>query len=135
LRFFYTFAKKFKDMNNRAKEKLIEVRKERGLTQKDIADRLHLEVSGYSRRESGETKIRIEQWVELAKMLNVSLERIYEEDENQSFTFNDSTIGDFCASNINNVSITVLESVLETYQKYIRKLEEEIAELKLLIKK
>jgi transcriptional regulator with XRE-family HTH domain len=118
---------------NRSKEKLIEMRKARGFTQKDMADRLHLEVSGYSRRENGETKIRIEQWVELAKMLAVPLENIYEEDENQSFTFNDSTVGDYCACN--NVTINVPEALLETQQKYIRKLEEEIIELKQLIKK
>ena len=121
---------------NRTKEKLIEMRKARGFTQKEMADRLHLEVSGYSRRENGETKIRIEQWVELAKMLAVPLENIYEEDENQSITINDSTVGDYCASsNVQNISINVPESLLETQQKYIRKLEEEIVELKRLVKK
>ena len=120
---------------NKAKEKLIEMRKLRGLTQKDMADRLHLEVSSYSRRESGETKIRIGQWVELAKMLNVPVDDIYEEDENQSLTFNDSTVGDYCAlSNVQNISINVPEALLEIQQKYIRKLEEEIVELKRLVK-
>ena len=120
---------------NHTKEKLIEMRKARGFTQKDMADRLHLEVSSYGRRESGETKIRIEQWIELAKMLGVPLENIYEEDENQHLTFKDNATGKCCANNINNIYITVPESLLETQQKYIQKLENENAELKQLLMK
>ena len=119
-------------MNIKEKEKLIEKRKLRGFTQKDMADKLNLEVSSYSRRESGYTKIRIDQWETLAKILSVPLADIYEDDEHQSFTFNDSTIGDYCASNI---SITIPETLLETLQKYIRKLEEENTELRLLMKR
>ena len=122
---------------NASAEKLIEMRKARGFTQKDMADKLCMEVSGYSRRESGETKISIGQWETLAKTLSVPLEKIYEVDENQSFTFNDVATGNYCAST-NNISITVDESLLpllETQQKYIRKLEEEIAELKLFMKR
>jgi DNA-binding XRE family transcriptional regulator len=117
------------------KEKLIEMRKVRGFMQKDMADRLHLDVSGYTKRENGETKIRIEQWVELAKMLGVPLESIYEEDETQSITFNDNATGKCCANNINTVHITVPEALLETQQKYIQKLEEENANLKQLLMK
>jgi len=132
--FFHTFAKILVYMN-RTKEKLIEMRKARGFTQKDMADRLHLEVSSYHRRESGETKIRIEQWVELAKMLGVPLENIYEEDENQSLTFKDNATGKCCANNINNIHISVPESLLETQQKYIQRLEEENKDLKQLLMK
>ena len=117
---------------NKAKEKLIEMRKIRGFTQKDMADRLHLEVSSYNRRENGETKIRIGQWVELAKMLNVPLENIYEEDENTSVTFKDNATGNYGA---NNMYITVPEALMETQLKYIQKLEEEIKEFKQLLMK
>jgi transcriptional regulator with XRE-family HTH domain len=117
---------------DRAKEKLIEMRKAKGFTQKDIADSLNMEVSGYSRRESGLTKIRIEEWVKLAKMLNVPVENIHEEDENQSITIKDNAVGDNCT---NIFSITISETLLETLLKYNRKLEEENAELKLLMKK
>jgi transcriptional regulator with XRE-family HTH domain len=120
---------------NKKKEKLIETRKSKGFTQKDMADRLHLEVSNYNKRERGETKIRIEQWVELAKMLGVPLENIYEESENPSITFNDNATGKCCANNINNVYITVPEALLETQLKYIQKLEEENKELKQLLMK
>jgi transcriptional regulator with XRE-family HTH domain len=120
-------------MNN--KEKLIEMRNLRGFTQKDIAEKLNMEVSGYSRRETGDTKIRINEWMKLAKILNVPLEDIYEEDEKQSLNFNDNATGNYGANNINHLYITVPEAFMETQMKYIQKLEEEIAELKLLKKK
>jgi len=125
-------------MNKKAK--LIEKREERGFTQKEIAEKLCMEVSSYSRRENGHTKIPLNNWAKLALILNCQIEDIYEDDENQSFTFNDSTIGNFCTSN-NAVSITIPENLLETSQKYIKilekkieGLEKEILELKMLIK-
>ncbi|MCL2042193.1 MAG: helix-turn-helix domain-containing protein [Bacteroidales bacterium] len=117
---------------NSGAEKLIEMRKARGFTQKDMADRLKLDVSGYSKRESGQTKIRIGQWVELAKMLNVPVDDIYEEDETQSWTFKDNATGNYGA---NTIYITVPEALMETQLKYMRKLEEEISELKQLLVK
>jgi transcriptional regulator with XRE-family HTH domain len=132
--FFITLPKILKQffMENRAKEKLIEMRKLRGLKQKDVADRLKMEVSGYSKRENGQRKISISHWVELAKILNVPVDDIYEEDETQSWIFKDNATGNYGASNI---YITVPEAFMETQMKYIRKLEEEVAELKQLIMK
>jgi DNA-binding XRE family transcriptional regulator len=119
-------------MDNIKKEKLIEVRNMRGFTQTDMAEKLSMEVSSYNRRENGETKIRIDQWAKLAKVLNVPIENIYEEDEKQSLNFKDNATGNYCA---NNLYITVPEALMETQQKYIQKLEEENAELKQLIMK
>ena len=119
-------------MDYRPKEKLIEMRKARKFTQKDMADKLNLEVSGYTKRENGQTKIRMDQWIELAKILNIPLENIFEEDERQSLTFKDNATGNYCA---NNIYISVPEALLETQQKYIQKLEEENAELKQLLMK
>jgi transcriptional regulator with XRE-family HTH domain len=135
--FLYTFAKKIFNnfnMNNRPKEKLIEVRKLKGFTQKDIADRLNMEVSGYCKMENGQRKITIKEWGILQKILDEPLEKIYEEDDKQSLNFKDNatTTGTYFA---NSISITVPEALLETQQKYIKKLEAEIAEFKLLFKK
>jgi len=117
------------------KVKLIEKREERGLTQKDMAERLNMAVSGYTKRENGQTKISISNWVKAAKILNCPIEDIYEEDEKQSFTIKDNATGKCCANNINTIQIIELEDVMETYKKYIKKLEEENAELKRLLKK
>ena len=119
-------------MNTKAKEKLIEARKTRGFTQQDVANELCIDVSCYSKRESGHAKIRIEEWVKIAKVLNVPVETIYEEDEKHSFTFKDNATGNHCA---NGLVITVPEFFIETQRKYVQKLEEENAELKQLLMK
>jgi len=116
------------------KVKLIRMRKLRGFSQKDMAEKLNMEASGYCRRETGETKISLNLWAKIAEALTCQIEDIYEEDVNQTVIFNDSTVGSFGENSTNTVNINISEAIIETYQKYIRKLEEEIAELKMLKK-
>ena len=120
-------------MENQAKEKLIEMRSHRGFTQKEMAERLNMEVSGYCKRENGQRKISISHWVEIAKILNCKVEDIYEEEEKQSWIFKENSIRrNYCAKNIN---LTVPEDFMKTHLKYIEKLEAEVAELKKLLMK
>jgi len=110
------------------KIKLIEKREERGLTQKEMAERLNMEVSGYCKRENGQLNTRLNLWAEFAKILNCPIEDIYEEDKNmQSWTFNDNATGNYGG---NIIYMAVHESVIETPMKYIQKLEKENEELK-----
>jgi hypothetical protein len=89
-----------------------------------------MHVSGYNKRENGEVRITILEWEKIAKILDIPLEEIYDSDEKQVF---------FCKDNasINNQGTnniyTVQESLMELQQKYIKKLEEENAELKKLL--
>ena len=111
--------------------KLIEVRKSKEFSQQQIADLLHVDISNYNRRESGQIKIQIDEWDKLAKILDVPLDKIFESDEKQVFICKDNaSIHNHGTNNI----YTVPESLLETQQKYITKLEEEIKELKRIIK-
>ena len=119
-------------MGNKAKEKLIEMRKERCLSQKDMAERLNMDISGYCKRENGQTKMSLNQWAKSAQILDVPLEDIYEPDDTQSVTFNDSTLGNFCAINNNSVSMNVSEAFIEILLKYIIRLDEKITELEKL---
>ena len=116
-------------MNNMKKQKLVEVREAKGFTQQEIAAKLNMDDSCYSRRENGQIKIRIDQWVELARILNVPLEDIYDEDDRQTFICNDNATGYWGTIHINS-----MQDLLEIQKKYIRKLEEEIADLKRIIK-
>ena len=112
--------------------KLIETRKAKGYTQNQIADILCMDVSNYNRRESGLAKISISEWEKLAKTLNVPFNEIFEPDENQVFFCKDNaSINNHGTNNI----YAVPESLLETQQKYIKKLEEENIELKKLLEK
>jgi len=91
-----------------------------------------MHLSNYSRRESGEVKMNIVEWEKLAKALNVPLSEIYEPDESQVFICNDNTSHNFLGTNNSTNNIySVPETLLETQEKYIKKLEEEIAALKL----
>jgi transcriptional regulator with XRE-family HTH domain len=118
------------------KTKLIEVRESKKLLQKQIADQLNLDVSNYCKREKGLVYIKIEEWEKLAKILDVPLKEIYEPDENHTFICNDNDSCTFLGTNNGtNNYYTIQESLLNNQQKYITKLEEEIASLKRLLEK
>lgn len=112
-----------------SKEKLNHIRKKRGFTQKQMADYLCMDVSNYQRRESGEKNITIEEWQQLAQILDVPVTDIYESDEKLVFIFQDN------AQNNSGISYnyTVPEYLLDNQQKYINKLEEENERLRNLL--
>ena len=120
--------KKTEDM---IKSKLIKARNRRGFSQEYMANILNMDVSNYSRRESGQIKISAEQWQVLAKKLDVPLEDIYEADENLIFIFNDNSTGN--GNIVNNYSLP--QDILDMYKKHINILEQEIYYLKELLKK
>ena len=105
------------------KIKLIEARKRKGFSQSQIAEKLHMDVSNYNRREKGNAKISYEEWEKIAQILETSVEDIYQPDEGYFIICKDQSVG------INNV-YTVPEHLLETQRKYIEKLERELEELK-----
>ena len=112
------------------KTKLLEVRKSKGFSQNQIAEKLFMDVSNYNRREKGLVKINITEWERLAKALDVPLNEIYESEENQMFICKDNASVNYQGTN--NI-YSVPEFLLETQQKYIKKLEEEITVLKNLL--
>jgi len=114
------------------KNKLIEMRELKGFSQPEIADKLNMSVSSYSRRENGEIKITNEQWKKLSNILNVPLEDIHEYDEKQIIINKDNTSVNYQGTNhICNVP----ESLLESLQEYINILKEENRELKLKVER
>ena len=78
------------------KNKLIEARKNKDYSQECMADFLKISTSSYCRKENGILKIANYEWKKLAEYLEVSIEDIYEADENMIFIFNClSTISKF----------------------------------------
>jgi transcriptional regulator with XRE-family HTH domain len=59
-------------------KKLIQVRKNSGLTQKQIADKMAMEQTTYSKKERGLSPIREDEWIRFAKILEVNIEDIKE---------------------------------------------------------
>ena len=92
------------------KNKLITARKEKNMTQQDMADLLFMSQSQYQRRECGAIRISDEEWLRLAKFLDKEVENIKEED--------------------NNYSYNVPEFVMKNQQDYIEMLKQEIGCLK-----
>lgn len=109
------------------KTKLINTRNLRGLTQKDVAEKLNLDVSTYNRKENGNVKVRQEEWEKLAEILNVPIEDIYESEESHCVVFKDNAVGNYTGT---NHIYSVPEFVLENQRKYIEKLEEENKKLR-----
>jgi len=75
---FYTFVSLIffhKTMNN----KLIAARKARKITQADIATYLKISQTQYQKRETGKIKISDQEWKDIARLLDVSVEEIFEE--------------------------------------------------------
>ena len=113
------------------KNRLISKRKDKGLSQTAVAEKLGMDVSNYNRREKGQAKISLKEWEKLAEILEEPIENIYESDETQVFICKDSSTVHYLNLNqgTNNI-YSVPEYLLETQRKYIEKLENEIRELK-----
>lgn len=60
-------------------EKLISARKARKITQADIATYLKISQTQYQKREAGKIEISKQEWQNIAKLLDVSVENIFED--------------------------------------------------------
>ncbi|REC50374.1 helix-turn-helix transcriptional regulator [Chryseobacterium pennipullorum] len=64
-------------------KKLIAVRKARKITQADIATYLKISQTQYQKRETGKIKISDQEWNDIARLLDVAVDEIFEEYTNQ----------------------------------------------------
>ena len=111
------------------KKKLIQARKNKGFTQKDMAEILCMGVSNYSRKEKGILKMRNEEWEKIAEFLGVPVEEIHEQEEAQVIICKDQAVGIGINNGTNDV-YTIPEHVIESQRKYIKMLEAEIEMLR-----
>ncbi len=82
--------------SNMIQEKLRSYRKEKGLSQQQMAEIIVTDTSNYSRKEQGEIRIHDEEWEKSVDALDVPLEDIKENTEkfsikNENTTFNDNS--------------------------------------------
>jgi transcriptional regulator with XRE-family HTH domain len=112
------------------KQKLINKRIEKSKTQEEIAHHLGVTQSQYSRRESGVTKIAKSEWNALIKILDTTLEGIYEPEDGVYVLSNEKK-----ADNRENQNSEHYEFTLDIMKKYIEKLEDENKSLKLQLDK
>ena len=109
------------------KNKLITARKEKNMTQNEMANLLFISQSQYQRRERGEICISNDEWIRIAKLLGKEVEDIKEEDNITTINNYDNcsnyAAGDYYFYNIP-------EFIMKNQQEYIKMLNEEINRLK-----
>lgn len=107
------------------KSRLIKIRKNLGLSCKEIADLMCIEEYSYRRRENGKTKISNQEWKKLASILSVPFETIFEPesiliDSSKSITPEANT----------NQYYSIPKEMIDNQQEYINILKIEIDSLK-----
>ncbi|MCD0456257.1 helix-turn-helix domain-containing protein [Chryseobacterium sp. LC2016-27] len=60
------------------KEKLKQFRLDTGITQEQMAKIICKDVSAYCRKENGQIKLTIEEWLKISKFFKINLDSIYE---------------------------------------------------------
>ena len=110
------------------KNKLIAARKEKSMTQNDLAELLFISQSQYQRRECGDIRISDNEWERIAKFLGKEVQDIKEEDSITTVYNYDNYSGNYSASN--NYFYNIPEFIMKNQQEYIEMLKEEIKKLK-----
>lgn len=105
---------------------LIETRKARNFTQKQMAAKIAMDQTTYSKKELGKTPIREDEWQRIANILEVPVEEIKQKEnpnaaKYDNCTFNETAIG------IQYVNIP--QNVFDIIIKYNDKLERDNAKL------
>lgn len=101
---------------------LREIRKSKGFTQKQIALRMAMEQTTYSKKENGKSPITDEEYKKLSEILETSVEAIVIEDLSAKNIQKDNSIA--------TQLISLPKEALEIIIKYAKKLEDEVNFLK-----
>lgn len=105
---------------------LREIRKSKGFTQKQIALKMAMEQTTYSKKENGKSPITDEEYKKLSEILETSVEAIVSEDFSIKNVKKENSKDNFIATQI----ISLPKEALEIMIKYAKKLEDEINLLK-----
>ena len=114
------------------KNKLIRARKEKKFSQQDVAEFLSISQTQYLRKEKGEIGITEQEWDKIAKLLNVEVEEIKEDNGKSISQHFENVTGSYAGSYIgsNNNYCNIPEFLLENQKEYIELLKKEIESLK-----
>jgi len=97
----------------------------KNLTRDELADKLEMSLSGYSKLERGEVELTISKLYRIADILEVSVSQILNFDASQIFNINDHGV-----ANVDVKSQTNNYNPDEYKDKYIKMLEAEVERLK-----
>jgi|SRR5690606_26786502 len=109
--------------------KLLELRKQKGISQEDLALDLNVSQSSISNYEAGTTKPDISFLEKTSKYFAIPIQDLFSEDNLTFYNYQNS--GGANGYVINNLP----EKLIEQYEETIQSLKEQIAVLKLLVDK
>ena len=113
----------FEQKTTLIKQKKFKKHKERNLTQEDFAAKLSIETSNYNRHENGVTTKSKKEWDAMAKILNTTLDDIYEPEDSVYVINGDYAHGNFGSNGtFNSNSEFVFETMKNTSKNWRRKL-------------
>lgn len=105
-------------------ENIKRFRELKNLTREQLADKLEMSLSGYSKLERGEVDITINRLYKIAKALETDVSQILNFDASQIFNVTNN-------NNVSGVGVKEYHNYSDQYKdKYIKMLEDEIERLK-----
>ncbi|PRB00940.1 transcriptional regulator [Chryseobacterium sp. MYb7] len=134
---FVLFKKIFWAMNTTIGKRIRKYREEKGISQEELAEKLHISRSTYQRIENGETNSWVNHIQSICTSLEVSMEDILKPEEgylqlnNNNDSSNDNGSGVIQNQTINYNSS---EKLIEQYEERIEELKLQVKELKEEIK-
>jgi transcriptional regulator with XRE-family HTH domain len=121
-------------MNNLIGKKIKSLRIEHGFNQKDLAKKLNITQSAYSRLERGETRIDIERVIKLGEIYNVEPTDLIFNQEGYNNTFNIHNNPNSQNGYIHHFHYTEIKEVYDDWVAFLKKeneaLKEENAQLR-----
>lgn len=115
--------------------KIRHIRQMKNLSQENLATALGISQKSYSELENGKISITIDKLEEIAKILKVSMEDIFNYSTDKVFYYNNNTIENGYIENVNNLNKGLVQDLKEQHKIHVEDLKNQIEFLKGLLKK
>lgn len=116
-------------MNTTIGKRIRKYREEKGISQEELAEKLHISRSTYQRIENGETNSWVNHIENICTSLDVNMEDILKPEEgytqiNKENTSNENSSNNMIQNQTNNYSTP--EKLIEQYEERIKELKDQI---------
>jgi len=118
-------------MNQKIGKKIRTFRKQKGLSQETMADKLNISRSAYSRIETGETSAWVHHIEDICRELDVQLEELLFNPESleQNNSDHASAVQNYTNKDIHITINQISEKLIEQYERRIEELTRKVQEL------
>lgn len=112
-------------------EKIKEARKEKGLSQENMAQELGISQSAYTNLEKNESKITVERLLRISTILDKPIYHFFDVNPNTLYnpSFSDNAIGGHI-EHLYQENKNTYQKLVKSYEEHIQNLKEEIAFLR-----